>query len=335
MRKKSYLLGVLGVVAGSFVFGKVVAAVFGLDGPNTSLPWVNTGPSVSVSPRGDFLCFAATGEGEQDLYLYHVRSKKVTRLTKTAARESDPCFSPDGKGIIYAAGWPGQRGNHLFVRHLKQPSHATPITEGDYNDYQPSFSPDGSKIVFVRDQHYNSGALQSPPWSQPDIYAAQADGSRVHAVTANAELGVNNPQFLADNKTVICASGWGSETWKLCLTIDKSEGVHALRALNPRVSAFELALSPDRKMLVTANDGKMGLLSVKGKNLSSLYTVGLAGSSPVFSHDSKSLFFLTSDPKSQGYDPDHFGLWQVDATGRNAHHIRSDDVFDDPLPSDD
>ncbi len=114
----------------------------------------------AVSPGGDALVFNAGGEGGRDLYRLDLSSLKVTRVAATPDYEVDPDYSPDGAWIVYAAGKPGERADHIFLRSLDDKA-VKQLTTGDANDASPSFSPDGSLVVFTRDKTYNSGGLAS------------------------------------------------------------------------------------------------------------------------------------------------------------------------------
>jgi len=71
---------------------------------------------------------------------------------------------------------------------------ATRITSGMGWDQQPRFSPDGSKIVFVSDR---SGAK--------NVWIANADGTKPHAVTKSDRINFASPIWSADGDYVIAA----------------------------------------------------------------------------------------------------------------------------------
>jgi Tol biopolymer transport system component len=79
---------------------------------------------------------------------------KVTRIAETADYETAPSFSPDGLRIVYAAGVPGDRADHIFTIQHDGRAKAK-LTDIDANDTSPRFSPDGKTIVFARDKTYN------------------------------------------------------------------------------------------------------------------------------------------------------------------------------------
>ena len=45
-------------------------------------------------------------------------SLKVNPVAKTPEYEGGASFSPDGKSVVYAAGKPGDRADHVFVRTI-------------------------------------------------------------------------------------------------------------------------------------------------------------------------------------------------------------------------
>jgi dipeptidyl aminopeptidase/acylaminoacyl peptidase len=99
--------------------------------------------SFGISSRGNTLVFNAVGLGERDLYLLDLETHRVTRIAPTPDYEVDPEFSPDGKSVVYAAGKPGDRADHIFLRSLDGQM-VKQLTADDANDASPAFSPDGS-----------------------------------------------------------------------------------------------------------------------------------------------------------------------------------------------
>ncbi|HEY1025371.1 MAG TPA: basic secretory protein-like protein [Sphingobacteriaceae bacterium] len=59
--------------------------------------------NVSWSPNGDDLVFTGLKEGQSDLYLYSLKTKKVTQLTNDPFSDTQPSFSGDGKQIVFTS----------------------------------------------------------------------------------------------------------------------------------------------------------------------------------------------------------------------------------------
>ena len=85
---------------------------------------------------------------------------RVTRIAATPDYEVAPDTSPDGKSVVFAAGKPGDRADHIFLRSLDGRM-VNQLTGRTRTTRPPPFSPDGSLIVFTRDKTYNWGGLAS------------------------------------------------------------------------------------------------------------------------------------------------------------------------------
>jgi hypothetical protein len=110
--------------------------------------------SPSFSPDGMSLVFSSVDKaGNNDLYLYDLRSVRLRRLTNDLYDDRDPVWSPDGRSIVFSSDRTtfGERGiTNLFtldtatlmIRYL---------TWGNWSAAAPEFSPDGRALVFTSD----------------------------------------------------------------------------------------------------------------------------------------------------------------------------------------
>lgn len=94
-----------------------------LDAARGEVPWtlpyaslIPAGESAAIAPEAylwapgsDALLFTAGG----DFFLYRLESRQLRRLTRTAAEESEPAFSPDGERIAFV------RAANLWVLELE------------------------------------------------------------------------------------------------------------------------------------------------------------------------------------------------------------------------
>lgn len=70
-------------------------------------PGLNTG--AAVSPDGKSLALILSKDGNPELYVMNLRSKQLTRLTRTGrGTEASPCWSPDGESIVYVSDTSGR-----------------------------------------------------------------------------------------------------------------------------------------------------------------------------------------------------------------------------------
>jgi len=65
--------------------------------------WAFSNSRPSFSPDGNYVLFTAYRNFEQDIFVYHIPTKKTIQLTKTGVSETAPTWSPDGKYIYFAS----------------------------------------------------------------------------------------------------------------------------------------------------------------------------------------------------------------------------------------
>lgn len=103
-----------------------------------------------VSPRGDRIVLLANlKEGHDDVLLRWRDGSHAMNLTRDAAADGWPTWTPDGKRIVYASQRSGpfalysMRPDGSDVRRITSP-------QVPFFDARPSVSPDGRRIVFNR-----------------------------------------------------------------------------------------------------------------------------------------------------------------------------------------
>ena len=65
--------------------------------------WGLYNPTPRFSPDGQFIAFTVRNDFEDDIYLYHIPSKKLTNYTKTGVPETSPFWGPDGKYLYFVS----------------------------------------------------------------------------------------------------------------------------------------------------------------------------------------------------------------------------------------
>ena len=124
---------------------------FGLDGkPLGVFGEPQTGAlSLSLSPDGKRVIFAASERDNTDVWMIDVNSGVRTRLTFGPASDTWPVWSPTGKEFAYASQQSGGF-RRTFVQSVDGGTKATPVTNGLFTDYPAAWSPDGRTILIVR-----------------------------------------------------------------------------------------------------------------------------------------------------------------------------------------
>ena len=127
--------------------------------------------SPSWSPDGRSIAFASNREGNSEIYVMHVNSMKIVRLTVTIAKEETPVWSPDGMKIAFASGNQFAQSD-IFVMNANG-ANPVNLTQNPLSiNENPSWSPKGERIIFQAWQEGNH-----------DIYVMDADGSNVVRLT--------------------------------------------------------------------------------------------------------------------------------------------------------
>lgn len=290
--------------------------------------------SFGLSPSGDSLVFNAVGDGGRDLFLLDLETSRVTRLAATPDYEVDPEFSPDGKSIVYAAGKPGDRADHLFVRS-RDGKTAKQLTAENANDASPAFSPDGSSIVFTRDKTYNWGGLASN-WDAGGVLCVmKADGTGLRQLTADGTLAID-PRFSPDGQTIVFQAEEGLMTMN-------ADGATPPRPLGIPGGSSP-SFSPDGQSIVYSSgrfapDCRIYLNRIDGTRRRKLPSPpgedrkrpGGGCFSPSFTPDGRRiLFFVESWPTGATGVPKE-NLYEIDLEGEVSREIADYGLFDDPM----
>ena len=113
---------------------------------------VNSGGA--ISPDGRSMALVLSKDGNPDLYVQDIPSKRLTRLTNTPrAVEGSPCWSPDGSRIAYVSDASGSPQLYILSRTGGTPDRLT--TRGSQN-----VSPDWGANGLIAYQTLSGGKFQ-------------------------------------------------------------------------------------------------------------------------------------------------------------------------------
>lgn len=125
--------------------------------------YMNNDPS--FSPAGEHLIFNSDRDGDDELYLYDMKSGDVTKLTDNAYSDFAPCFSPNGIEAVFVTNRDGNWELYKINVHNRKTQR---LTSNKIWDGFPSYTPDGKHIV------YSSKAAE-----HEDIFFMKEDGSEI------------------------------------------------------------------------------------------------------------------------------------------------------------
>ncbi len=305
-------------------------------GPGHSRPSGHGDVTFAIAPSGESLVFNAQGDGGRDLYLLDLTTRKVTRVAATPDYEVDPDFAPDGKSLVYAAGQPGDRADHLFTRTLAG-GVVRRLTAEPFNDASPAFSPDGSEVVFTRDKTYIWGGLASNWDEGGTLCMIKLDGTGLRELPLAGPMTID-PHFAPDARTILFAD-------EQRLSMVAVDGLSPPRPLgSPAESSHHGVFAPD--------GGSIAFAAGKYSPSFRIYLAKPDGAEakpfaappsptggprnegcfhPVFHPDGKRILCLVSIWPTGPTGDNKMALWEVDLATGQSREIADYTLFDDPL----
>jgi tricorn protease len=174
---------------------------------------------MAVSPNGKEIAFIARGE----VFVTSVDGSLTKRITNTPERERFVTFTPDGKGIVYAALRDGRwsifktakvrdeepffYGSTLLQEEV--------VVSGEEDKYMPAISPDGKKLAYIagrrtlRVRDLDSGSTAD--LLTPDDLFHMQDGDQYFVWSPDSRWLLVGWRKLLHNAEVLLISADGSE----------------------------------------------------------------------------------------------------------------------------
>jgi len=128
-------------------------------------------------------------EESKSLYFPESKVEKIMRRPTGIILPYGPSFSPDGKKILFHAGWENRK---IFLVNADG-ENLTCLTKGQTDNFFPAFSPDGKKIVFVSNEY-----------DQDDLFLVNPDGSNRTRLTYDGGE-KRYPSFSPDGNSIVFA----------------------------------------------------------------------------------------------------------------------------------
>jgi len=252
------------------------------------LPILNAGPmDPAPSPNGNEVAFAARGW----LWLLNMESGTAKRITKRAAMDSRPEWSPDGNQIVFVRD--DGRDTRIILLDLESEKERI-LADEDAIDLDPYFSPNGKYI-------YYASAVRGPL----DIWQIDPDTGEKKRLTGDRGM-ERRPIALPSGDYLIYLNKMGrkSGSYNSIELFDLDSGYATPLVEYHIASQSDMTISPDGFYMAYTwpHEGgyELRVMDIATPNTSVLLTrsQGLP-LAPAFSHDGQWVYYAEADESEQ------------------------------------
>jgi TolB protein len=160
----------------------------------------------------------------------------MLNLSRNAANDTDPAWSPDGQYIAFAS----DRGGGFDIYIMRRDgSDVRRLTNDPIDDRYPRWSPDGTKLIY---QSGKDGVLTNPQSTIrfTDLYVIDVDGAHVTNITNTPSVSEGWASWSPDGRTILYSKAG-------VITLANADGSNprSLHAPDPGFTDDAAAWSPD------------------------------------------------------------------------------------------
>jgi Tol biopolymer transport system component len=244
---------------------------------------------------------------QADLFTMRADGADRRQLTRTAASDGAPAFSPDGGAIAFETDRDGQFEIYVMAsggggeRNVSK--HAS-------SDRSPAWSPDGRRIAFLSNR-------DRPP--EFDLYTMKADGTDVRRVTAEGKNWA--PQYSPFSQRIAV------QTNRDIKLIDLTNGTRLRVTFDPQ-NGMSPTWSPDASRLAFAStrNGRLELFTMNADGTNQQVLVSMSGGSaiePRWSPDGTRIAFVyVPDRKVESSEDDQpYAIYAIELASQRITRL--------------
>jgi TolB protein len=275
-------------------------------GPPATAPPNSTG---AAALPAEALLWAATGTSKGttrtwDIWVANPDGTGRRNLTRDAAEDSDPAWSPDRRRIVYASSPSPCQGSGCqqdLYAIGRDGRHRVRLSRTPQDEDEPDWSPDGSRIAYTRSVEVGGVFLAR---RQFGIWVMRADGSGQRQLTGDDGFA---PDWAPDATRILYIGG----DYQLHTINADGSGRRRIGNVGPIRSA---RWSPDGARIALTRRDAIWIVNADG---SGLHKIRQSAAYPSWTPDGGHLVFTAYGSGSSGPE-----LHQIDIDGRNEIALR-------------
>jgi Tol biopolymer transport system component len=264
--------------------------------------------SAAVPPgENGKVAFASARDRNFEVYSVYPDGSGTERLTRNAAADSDPAWSPEGRRLAFTS---NRSGNDDIWLMAEDGSGPVQLTTAEASDVHPTWSPGGRNLAFAGSRDGDA-----------EIFVMNEDGTGQSQLTHN-DAADATPSWSPDGTRIAFLSERDGNSEIYVMSVD---GSGARRLTNAPGRDVSPSWSPDGTRIAFASerDGRFDIyvMNADGSGQTRLTRNAQTDLDPAWSPDGRSISFTTN----RGGNNDLY-VMSVDGTGQT---ILTASAFDD------
>lgn len=240
----------------------------GDSGTNTDPVWTQDRTTIA---------FISNRDGNPDIWTMTADGNAETRITDTAATESDLSFNPDGTKLVYSSNADGDRDLYtidLTTLGAEDGPTIVKLTNNNFEDYNADWSPLGDKIIYER----QAGGV-SPGRGYQILSISPEGGTETDLSQTTSVIENGNPSFNGNGTRIVFQRrATSAANWEI-YTMNANGTVQTKRTNTPTFQNTAPVFSPSGTNGALDTEGEKVVFVSNRSGGSQIFTMNANGSS--------------------------------------------------------